>query len=213
MVGSKALPSFFDVRCRCGPSTRFLQAVPLHVVSRSAKKMWKRASHQEWMSRQQGWYRSPTDASKGAMTWELLPKMEGYQKTALTAVLVNKSRLPRKENSKRKSQEWPKNKTDKAASGLSGEIWCFQNDNRHYYNGHYHFGVTSNGKYLLLANRVSLETLHIPMAKTSFLSIAASGFSSYLCSVILITLRSQAAPRHRAISLHSVCTDFGTQNF
>ena len=33
----------------------------------------------------------------------------------------------------------------------------------------------------------------------------------YLCSVILITLRSQAAPRHRASSLHSTCTDFVTQ--
>ena len=42
-------------------------------------------------------------------------------------------------------------------------------------------------KYLLLANRVSLETLHIPTAKTSVLSIALSGFSSYLCSVILNT--------------------------
>ena len=42
-------------------------------------------------------------------------------------------------------------------------------------------------KYLLLANRVSLETLHIPTAKTSVLSIAPSGFSSYLCSVIKTT--------------------------
>lgn len=65
-------------------------------------------------------------------------------------------------------------------------------------------------RYLLLANCVSLETLHTPTVKTSVLSIALSGFSSYLCSVILITLRSQAAPRHRASSLHSVCTDFGT---
>lgn len=38
--------------------------------------------------------------------------------------------------------------------------------------------------YLLLANRVSLETLHIPTAKHSVLSIAPSGFSLYLCSVI-----------------------------
>jgi hypothetical protein len=45
---------------------------------------------------------------KGAMMWELLLKMEGQQKTALAAVLVNKSRLPRKKNSKRKSQECQK---------------------------------------------------------------------------------------------------------
>ena len=37
-----------------------------------------------------------------------------------------------------------------------------------YYNGHYHLEVPSNGKYLLLANRVSLETLHIPMINTLF---------------------------------------------
>ena len=106
-----------------------------------------------------------------------------------------------------------KSRPTMAASGLYGEIWCIQNNNRHYYNGHYHFRVTSNSKYLLFANRVSLEIRHIPTAKASVLSIVPSGFSSYLCSVILITLRSQAAPRHRASSLHSVCTDFGTQNF
>jgi hypothetical protein len=38
--------------------------------------------------------------------------------------------------------------------------------------------------YLFLVNRVSLETLYIPTAKTSVLSIVPSGFSSYLCSVI-----------------------------
>jgi hypothetical protein len=91
-------------------------------------------------------------------------------------------RTAKKRNSKRKSQKCPKNKTDKAASGLSGEIWYIQNNNRHYYNGNYHFGVSSNSKYLLLANRVSLEILHIPMVKHSVLSIALSGFSSYLCT-------------------------------
>lgn len=37
-------------------------------------------------------------------------------------------------------------------------------------------------KYLFLANRISLETLHIPTVKHSVLSIVPSGFSSYLCA-------------------------------
>ena len=46
----------------------------------------------------------------------------------------------------------------------------------------YYDGKLNVGKYLLLVNCVSLETLHIPTAKHSVLSIALSGFSSYLCT-------------------------------
>ena len=75
----------------------------------------------------------------------LLMKMEWQQKTALAAVLVNKfCETTKKRNSKRKSQECQKNNTDKAVSGLCGEIWRIQNDKRHYYNGHYHLGLWSS---------------------------------------------------------------------
>ena len=44
--------------------------------------------------------------------------MEGQQKTALAAVLVNKLRLPRKKTPKRKCQERKKAMTDKDGFGL-----------------------------------------------------------------------------------------------
>ena len=55
-----------------------------------------------------GMIRIPDRSTGWSQTRGLRLKEEGLQKTALAAVLVNKSRLPRKKNSKRKSQECQK---------------------------------------------------------------------------------------------------------
>jgi hypothetical protein len=44
--------------------------------------------------------------------------MEGQQKTALAAVLVNKSRLPRKKTPREKAKNAKKHMTDKGGFGL-----------------------------------------------------------------------------------------------